>query len=87
MAPADVTMSEYIEKLVVLDMIYGSFLHNSYMAHNRFPFPIPAGMKGAEIGSSYANNLWQHYRSTYVQKIKDHEQKFVPNMNGEQELG
>lgn len=67
----EVFMSEYIEKLVLLDFIFGSFIHENYILVNRFPFTLPKNMKGHEMGRYYLQNLWAHHRAVYEEMIKN----------------
>ena len=63
------TLTEYLEKAVILDIIFGEPIQTHFMSKDVFPFEPPKA-KGADFGWFYLKQLWHHYRGVYVEKIQ-----------------
>ena len=62
--------SHFLDKLVVVDLLFGSVINNYFVANKRFPFLLDKSQfVGVEFGYEYLFTLWGHYRkraSDYV---------------------
>ena len=73
-------MKDYIEKLVILDLLSGQFIDSNYMKYGIFPFSgyglIDKGTKGN------APLLWRYFQTRYKEMISDQmlEQALIERM-------
>ena len=56
------TFLEFIEKLVILDVLFDSYIHDNFIKYKSFPFSHE-GFLGHETA------VWDHYRSKYAKEL------------------
>lgn len=60
-----IVMTEYIERLVILDIIFGEPIHRDFISVKKFPFELPKEIEGGSLGKYYFYNMWNHFRGLY----------------------
>lgn len=61
---------DYIEKLVIIDTLTGSFIHNSFIKCNTFPYQIRKIPTWLELWPSLIN-VWIHYYDHYNKIVSE----------------
>lgn len=68
--------SDFLDKLVVVDMIFGSVINDTFINNTRFPFIFnEKDFIGSQIGYQYLFQLWGHYRKRLFNYVGDKHDK------------
>ena len=59
------TFLEFVEKQVILDVIFEPFLEECYLQYEKFPFD-PSGFLGKETAILNVYTFWKHYQGKYM---------------------
>jgi len=60
---------EFVEKLAIMDVLFESFLQESFIKYKSFPFSAK-GFLGHETAMLNVLTYWNHYRGIYFNKLK-----------------
>ena len=60
---------EFIEKLVILELLQEPFLHDNFVSKNSFPFSHE-GFIGHETALLNVFTFWNHYRAKYTKEME-----------------
>jgi hypothetical protein len=59
---------EYIEKIAILDALFGDLIHSNFTQYKSFPFNIHK-MQGQNTISSNFFIVWEHFHEEYSKRL------------------
>lgn len=81
-----VSLPDFIEKLVLIDLLYGGFIHDNFIKYNSFPYPCKNQLTW-KAGWPNIFDLWTHYHTHYTELVrnipfnKDKYNEFISKFN------
>ena len=63
------TWLEFIEKQVILDVIFEPYIYQNFVRYQAFPYD-PEGFMGKETALLNVFTFWDHYQQKYVKQLK-----------------
>jgi len=64
------TWLEFIEKQVIMDVLFEPFLYRHFVRLKAFPYD-PEGFLGKETAILNLFTFWEHYQNKYVKQLKE----------------
>lgn len=64
------TFLEFVEKLVMLDVLIEPYMYEHFIQYDSFPFDIE-GYMGNETALLNVFTFWKHYQGRYLKELAD----------------